>query len=306
MITMTKLIAHKMPGMKKKYTGLLYVLPWLIGFLAFELYPFFASLYYSFTNYSMLKEPSFVGLQNYINIFTKDPDFANSLKVTLTYVGVEVPAKIIFALAIALILNQSIRGINFYRTVYYLPSILGGSVAVSIMWRTLFMHDGLINKLLGYFSIRPVDWLGNPGIALYTVSLLGIWQFGSSMVIFLAGLKQIPLELYEAAKVDGASVPRRFFIITVPILTPLIFFNLVMQIISAFQAFTPAFVITNGGPLKSTYLYGLLLYQNGFGFFKMGYASALSWVLFLIIMAFTLLVFKSSPLWIHYEDGGDF
>ncbi|WP_284638142.1 carbohydrate ABC transporter permease [Paenibacillus silviterrae] len=289
----------------KRYIGLLYISPWLIGFLVLTLYPFVASLYYSFTDYSMVKQPSFVGLANYVEIFTKDPDFYNSLKVTFLYVLMAVPGKLVFALLIAIILNVQIKGINFFRTVYYLPSILGGSIAVSVLWRFLFMREGLVNKVLSYASIGPIDWLGNPKLALFTISLLPIWEFGSSMVLFLAGLKQIPKELYEASKVDGASRLRTFFSVTLPLLTPVILFNLIMQMINAFQQFTAAFVITGGGPVKSTNLYGLMLYENAFRFFKMGYASALSWVLFIIILVFTFVLFGTSNRWTHYEDGGD-
>ena len=254
----------------------------------------------------MFKAPDFTGIQNYSYMFTRDANFFQALKVKFVYVLFAVPAKIIVSLLVALILSQKIRGINFYRTVYYLPSILGGSVAVAFLWRILFMNDGIINKCLSFFRMSPLQWLG-PDLALFTLSLLTVWQFGSSMLLFLAGLKQIPPELYEAAKVDGASSLKIFFRITVPQLTPIIFFNLVMQMINAFQEFTSVFIVTNGtgGPIGATYLYGLMVYRNGFEFFKMGYASAQSWVLFVIIMFFTAFIFKSSPYWIYYEDGGD-
>lgn len=283
--------------------GLLYISPWLIGFLILTLYPFVSSFIYSFTDYSMIRPPSFVGLQNYVDIFTNDPDFYKSLKVTFYYVLMAVPLKLIFALLVALVLSVQLKGINIFRTVYYLPSILGGSVAVSVLWRFLFMREGLVNKLLSYVSVAPIDWLGSPKLALFTITLLPVWEFGSSMVLFLAGLKQVPKELYEAARVDGSSRARTFFSITLPMLTPVILFNLIMQTIHAFQQFTAAFVITGGGPVKSTYVYGMLLYDNAFHFFKMGYASALSWILFVIIMAFTFLLLKTSNRWTHYEDG---
>ena len=307
MIMLNTTIFRPLATRRKKwqYVGLLYISPWLIGFMVLTLYPFLASIYYSFTDYSMVKEANFVGVKNYADMFTKDPDFYQSLKVTFLYVLMAVPAKLIFALFIAVIMNIRMRGIHFFRTVYYLPSILGGSVAVAVLWRFLFMRDGLVNKALSAFNISPVDWLGSPDYALFTITLLPIWEFGSSMVIFLAGLKQIPSELYEAAKVDGASKIRTFISITLPLLTPIILFNLIMQTINAFQQFTAAFVITDGGPAKSTYVYGLLLYNNAFQFFKMGYASALSWVLFVIIFVFTLILFKSSNRWTYYEDGGE-
>lgn len=293
--------------MKRKnyrYIGLLYILPWIIGLLVFQLYPFIASFYYSLTDYNMVKTPNFVGLDNYRKILTDDPGFVQSLKVTSIYVLIAVPIKLAFALFVAVILNAKLRAINFFRTVYYLPSILGGSVAISVLWRFLFMRDGVVNGLLGRIGIPSIDWLGNPDVALYTLSLLTVWQFGSSMVLFLAGLQQVPSELYEAGAIDGASRVRRFFKITVPLLTPIVLFNLVMQMVNAFQEFTGAFVITNGGPMKSTYLYALKLYEEAFTFFKMGYASALSWILFVIIMAVTAVIFKSSNYWVHYEDGG--
>lgn len=292
---------------KRNWVGLLYISPWLLGFVILQVYPFFSSLYYSFTDLSLFKTPVFIGIKNFYYMFARDANFYQSLKVTFIYTLFAVPGKIVVSLLIALILNQKIRGVNFYRTVYYLPSILGGSVAVAFLWRVLFMNDGIINKFLSFLHLGPVQWLG-PNYALFTLSLLTVWQFGSSMLLFLAGLKQIPVELYEAAKVDGASTLRIFSRITIPQLTPIIFFNLVMQTINAFQEFTSVFIISNGrgGPIGATYLYGLMVYQNGFEFFKMGYASAQSWVLFGIIMFFTALIFKSSPYWIHYEDGGDF
>lgn len=288
----------------KKYIGLVYISPWLIGFLVLTLYPFGASLFYSFTDYSMIRPPEWVGLQNYIGIFTKDLDFFKSLKATAIYVAMAVPAKLIFALLVALVLNLPVRGIAWFRTIYYLPSILGGSIAVSVLWKFLFMRDGLVNHALATASIPPVNWLGDPKLALFTIALLPVWEFGSSMIIFLAGLKQVPKELYEAARVDGSSRVGMFFHITLPLLTPVILFNLVMQTIGAFQQFTAAFVITGGGPVKSTYLYGLMLYDNAFHYFKMGYASALSWILFLIILTVTYVLMKLSGRWTYYEDGG--
>lgn len=288
---------------KKGSIGLVYISPWIIGFLVFQLYPLMASLVYSFTDFGLLSSPKFVGLKNYIYIFTKDKDFFQSLKVTVLYVLISVPAKLIFALFIAMILNIRLKHTNIFRTIYYLPSIFGGSVAISILWRSLFMHDGLLNSALARFNVPPTDWLGNPDTALYTICLLSVWQFGSSMVIFYAGLKGIPSELYEACKVDGGSRIKMFFTITMPMLTPLILFNIIMQTINAFQEFTAAFVITSGGPMKSTYLYGMMLYQNGFKFLKMGYASALSWILFIILMVLTFTIFKFFSLRTFY--GGE-
>ncbi|WP_238358012.1 carbohydrate ABC transporter permease [Cohnella zeiphila] len=291
--------------MKDDLRALLYLSPWVLGFLVFQFYPLIASLGYSFTNLNLMGTTRFIGFKNYITMFTRDPDFYQSLKVTAVYVLFSVPFKLIFALFVAVLLNMKIRGVNFFRTIYYIPSILGGSVAVSILWRILFAKDGIVNRAIAYLHIPAVDWLGSPNIAIYTLGLIIVWQFGSPMVLFLAGLKQIPSSFYEAALVDGASRPRMFFFITLPMLTPILFFNLIMQMISAFQEFTSAFVVTNGGPMKSTYLYGMKLYSEGFSHFNMGYASALSWVLFIIIFILTIVIFKTSNNWVYYEDGGN-
>jgi len=289
---------------KRRYIGLLYISPWLLGFLFFKLYPLISSFVYSFMDFNMFSRRKFIGLQNYIYMFAKDELFGKSLKITFIYVFLSVPLKLVAALFVALLMNLKLRYVNFFRTVYYIPSIMGGSVAISILWKAMFLKDGYINSLLSVFNIPPTNWLGDPSLAIYTLSSLVVWQFGSSMVIFLAGLKQIPAELYEAARVDGASKFRMFFNITLPLLSPIIFFNLIMQLINAFQEFTGALIITNGGPVNSTYLYVLKVYDDGFRFFKMGYASALSWVLFFIILVFTSLIFKSSASWVYYTDGG--
>ncbi|UKS27966.1 sugar ABC transporter permease [Paenibacillus sp. HWE-109] len=288
----------------KRNVGLLYIAPWLIGFLVLQLYPFGASLMYSFTNYSITNVPKFVGLDNYIAMFTKDNNFYKSLSTTIAYVFISVPMKLIFALMVALLLNVKLKMVNLYRTLFYLPSILGGSVAVSILWRFLFMKEGMVNRLLDTVHLPAINWLGSPKIALFTLSLLSVWQFGSSMVLFLAGLKQVPSELYEAGRVDGASKFRMFFTITLPLITPIVFFNIIMQLVNAFQDFTGAFVVTNGGPMNSTYLFALKLYDEGFKFYRMGYASALSWVLFVLILVVTAIIFKTSKYWTYYEDGG--
>lgn len=290
---------------RSKYTGLIYVTPFIIGFLVFQLYPFIASFFYSFTDLSIANKWNWVGLDNYIKIFTADRDFRKSLSVTAIYVFIAVPCKLAFALFIAMVLKMKIKGIRFFQTLYYIPSILGGSVAVAVVWRFMFSHDGVINLLMSYVGLGPVEWLGSKNWALPTVSLLAVWQFGSSMVLFLVGLKQIPAHLYEAASIDGASKTQQFFKITLPMLSPTILFNVIMQTISAFQEFTAAFIITGGGPMKSTYMYGMMLYDNSFKYYKMGYASAQSWILFIIIMTVTGLLFLSSRKWVHYEDGGN-
>ena len=290
---------------KQQNIGLIYILPWIIGFLVFILYPFASSFYYSFTDYNLLSEPKSVGFENYIETLFHDWKFIKAYIVTNKYVLMAVPGKITVALIVALILNRSFRGIHLYRTIFYLPSIFGGSVAISILWKFLFMHDGLVNKITGLLNISPVEWLGNPKTSLFTISLLSVWQFGSSMVIFLAGLKQIPTSLYETAMIDGASRISKFFRITLPLLSPVLFFNILMQTITAFQEFTAAFIISggNGSPLYSTYMYVMMLYDNTFTYFKAGYASAQSWILFISLMILTLLLFKVSSFWIYYEYG---
>jgi len=291
---------------KRDYQAFLYLLPWLLGLLILQVYPFFSSLYYSFTDYNIIGESHWVGLQNYINLFTKDREFTKSLWVTIRFALMTVPGKLIMALAVALFLNRDIRGINAIRTVYYMPSLFGGSIAVAILWKLMFMDNGIINTMLGKLGIPLIQWWGNPKVALVTISMLEIWQFGSSMVMFLAALKQVPASLYEAAAIDGAGKIKSFFSITLPQITPIIFFNMINQTIGALQNFTSAFVITKGGPMKATYVLGMKLYNEGFAYFKMGYACSISWVMFTIILIVTLLLFRSSSGWVYYEDAGDF
>ena len=296
----------KFKTISRENMGYVYILPWVLGFLLFQLYPLAASLYYSFTDYSITNQPSFIGLKNYIEMFTTDPLFFQSLGNTLLFVFLSVPMKIVSALIVAVILSQKLRGINIYRTLYYIPSIFGGSVAIAILWRFLFMDNGLVNRMLNAVGIGSVYWLSSPDVSLFTLSLLSVWQFGSSMVLFLAALKQVPEDLYEAAYIDGSGRLNVFFRITLPMITPVLFFNILMQLVNAFQDFTGAFVITNGGPMKSTYLFALKLYDEAFTYYKMGYASALSWVLFLLILIFTVIFFRFSNTATYYEDGGDF
>ncbi len=284
--------------------GVLFILPWIIGFLVFQLYPLLASLYYSFTDFSILSDGTWVGLANYKKLFTKDKYFWKSFRLTIKYALISVPLKLVFALFIAMLLNMKLKGINFFRTIYYLPSIMGGSVAISILWKFMFMKEGIINKALAMIGIPGVNWLGDPDTALITISLLVVWQFGSSMVLFLAGLKNVPQDLYEAASVDGASKVRQFFTITLPMISPIVFFNMMMQTINALQEFTSSFIITNGGPNHGTYLIGLKIYENAFKDLKMGYASATSWVLFVTVLCVTLVLFKTSDAWVFYNDGG--
>ena len=296
------MISNKMKS--KRYVGLLYIAPWLLGFLIFQLYPFIASLCYSFTDYTLLNQPQFVGLKNYLTLFTTDKQFLSTMKITGFYALLSVPLKLAFALFIAILLNAKIKGIGIYRSLYYLPSILGGSVAVSVLWRVIFMKDGMINHFIGLLGLGPVNWLTDAKLALITLSLLQVWQFGSAMVIFLAALKGIPAELYEAASIDGSGKWNQFLHITLPQISSVVFFNLIMQSIQALQNFTSAFVITGGGPMKRTYIIGMKLYDDAFRFYKVGYACAESWILFLVILALTLLVFKSSDAWVYYADEG--
>ena len=287
---------------KRNRIGFMYVCIWIFGFLVFQLYPFISSLLYSFTNYDIFHAPEFVGLDNYVKLFTKDREFWNSMAVTLKYTFITVPGKVVLALIIAVILNRNLKGINFIRTVYYIPSLLSGSVAVAILWKVLFMNDGFINSLLGLVHIGPVKWLGTPDMAVITICMLEIWQFGSSMVLFLSALKQVPQSLYEAARIDGASKPRMFFKITLPMITSTAFFNIIMQLITALQNFTSAFVVTNGGPNKATYVLGMKLYTDAFKYFKMGYACATSWILFMVILVMTIILFVTSKKWVYYDN----
>jgi len=284
--------------------GYMFLAPWLIGFLGLTLGPALASLYLSFTDYDLLQSPKFVGMDNYVRMATGDAKFAAAMKVTFIYVILSVPLKLIFALALAMAFNRGIKGLPFYRAVFYLPSLLGGSVAIAVLWRQLFAADGLVNSVLSVFGIDGPSWISNPNYSLYTLVVLSVWQFGSPMIIFLAGLRQIPQDMYEAANMDGASKARQFFRITLPLLTPVIFFNFVIQTIDAFKAFTPSFIISagTGGPINSTLFYTLYLYQEAFGFFRMGYASALAWVLVLIIAVFTTFSFLSARYWVHYDE----
>lgn len=302
----TKSVAavHNMARQRKKWTGFFYVLPWVIGFLVFQFYPFIASFCYSFTDYTLLNTPKFVGLTNYKTLFQVDRQFLETMKITGAYALMSVPLKLAFALLIACVLNAKVKGIGIYRSLYYLPSILGGSVAVSVLWRVLFMKDGAVNRFFGMFGAPAVNWLTDPDIALFTLSMLQVWQFGSAMVIFLAALKQIPTELYEAASIDGGGKMKQFFHITLPQISSVVFFNLIMQSIQALQNFTSAFVITGGGSMKKTYIIGMKLYDDAFKYYKVGYACAESWILFLVILALTLLVFRSSSAWVYYADEG--
>lgn len=283
--------------------GYLFMTPWLIGFALLTAGPLVASLYLAFTDFNLLQPPHFIGLAN-VTEMMHDRRLHNSLVVTLVYVVFSVPLQLAFALAIAVLLNRKIRGLAWYRSIFYVPSLLGGSVAIAVVWSQLFSADGAINHLLALVGIKGPSWISTPDTALSTLIVLGVWQFGSPMVIFLAALKQVPQELLDAASVDGASAWKRFRYVTLPLLTPIVFFNLVLQIIHSFQAFTPAYVVSSGtgGPSDSTLIYTLYLYLQGFRDLNMGYASAMAWLLLAIIAVFTGLNFATSRLWVHYED----
>ena len=293
--------------LKDNIAGYAFIAPFLLGFLAFTIIPILASLYFSFTNYDLLSAPVFSGFANF-TAMVKDELFWKSLGVTFYYALVSVPLRLAFALFIAMLFHRKAKMLRLYQTVYYLPSVIGGSVAVAVMWRRLFMNDGALNAVLTLIGIKSdTSWIGNPKTAIWVLIILAVWQFGSSMLIFLAGLKQIPESYYEAAAIDGANIWQKFITITIPHLTPLIFFNLVMQLINGFTVFTQAFVVTgpSGDPMNSTLVYALQLYKKAFEFYQMGYGSAMAWVLLLIIAFFTILIFKSSSLWVYYESKED-
>lgn len=287
----------------KSNIGFFYILPWLIGFLVFKLYPFGSSLIYSFSDFNLHKGITEWGLMNYQEAFTSSK-ITTALSTTFKYAFITVPLKLAFALFIAYILNFKIKGVNFFRTAYYIPSILGGSVAISVLWKAIFRDEGLVNTALGFFGIQGPSWLSDPGYALFIICFLRVWQFGSAMVIFLAALKAIPEDLYEAATIDGAGKWKQFFSITLPLLTPVIFYNLITQICQAFQEFNGPYIITQGGPRNSTTLISLLVYNYGFKQNDFGMASALAWIMFIIVLVFTAAAFLSQKYWVYYGDEG--
>lgn len=282
--------------------GYLFIAPWLIAFFLFVLIPMGASLVLAFTDYNILGGGKYIGLDNFTRMFYEDRRYWRSVEATVKFVLVSVPLRLIFALAVAMLLNTKRLGVSFYRAAYYAPSIVGGTIAVAVMWRQIFSTNGLINFLLGFLGIPSTNWLGRPDTAIWTLIILAVWQFGSPMLIFLAGLKQIPEQLYESASIDGANGWQKFLRITLPMLTPIIFFNLVMQIISGFMTFTQAFIITGGSPLDTTLFYALYVYNRAFVNFEMGYASAMAWVLLVVVALMTAIVFRSSSYWVFYES----
>ncbi|WP_369394308.1 carbohydrate ABC transporter permease [Streptomyces sp. CG1] len=291
--------ARRSPKRERQGAAWVFLSPWVLGATVLTLLPMAVSLYLSFTDYDLFNPPRWVGLRNYVQMFTEDPRYWRSVLTTLTYVVIAVPLQLALALAVALALKGMKRGKGFYRSAFYAPSLLGASMSVALVWRAVFNDGGTVDHLLG-----TGGWVNRPGWALFAVALLTVWQFGAPMVIFLAGLQQIPAELYEAAAVDGAGRWRQFVSVTVPMLSPVLFFNLVLQTIQAFQVFTPAFAISagKGGPADSTLVYTLYLYDRGFVASHMGYASAMAWVLLFVIGAVTAVLFRTSRSWVFYTS----
>lgn len=285
--------------------GYAFLVPWLLGFVALTAGPMLASLYLAFTNYNLFNSPEWIGFGNFEALFN-DPRFLKSAQVTALYVFVGTPIKLTAALAVAMLLNARRRGQGFYRSAFYAPSLIGASVSVAIVWKAMFIDNGIVDEAGSLVGINWGGWVGNPSMTMPMMILLAVWQFGAPMVIFLAGLKQVPEQLYEAAEVDGAGSIRQFFSITLPMLSPVIFFNLLLETIHAFQIFSAAFIISNGhgGPADSTLFYTLYLYIKGFSEFRMGYASAMAWVLVVVVGIITLIFFRSSKFWVFYSGEG--
>ena len=288
--------------LEQGYMGFVLILPWLIGFCIFKLYPFVSSLVYSFTDYDLFRGvQNVVGFQNYIDAFTKAKN-VKALKVTFTYAFMTVPLKLIFALFIAYILNFKIKGVGLFRTAYYVPSILGGSVAIAVLWKALFKYDGVVNTILTMLGFESINFLADKNWALFIICLLRVWQFGSAMVLFLAALKGVPEDLYEAASIDGATKGRQFLSITIPLISPVIFYNLVTQLVQAFQEFNGPYIITNGGPRNATTLISVIVYNTAFKDYKVGMSSAMAWVMFVIVMILTIIAFVRQKKWVYYSD----
>ena len=282
--------------------GYAFLAPWLIGFFALTAGPMLASLYLAFTDYNLFAPPSWVGLDNFTTLF-QDPRFIQSAKVTGLYVVLGTPIKLIAALAVAMLLNNNRWGQGLYRSVFYAPSLIGASVSIAIVWKAMFIDRGIVDRISQSVGLEGGGWVGDPSKTMPMFILLTVWQFGAPMVIFLAGLKQVPTELYEAAAMDGAGPVRKFFKITLPMLSPVLFFNLLLETIHSFQIFASAFIISGGtgGPAGSTLFYTLYLYQRGFSDFRMGYATAMAWVLVVVVGVITMLFFRSSKAWVHYS-----
>ena len=275
------------------------IAPWLVGFILFTAGPMLISLWTSFTDWDLLTDPQWVGLENYRSLAT-DPTFIQSIKVTLAYTAAYVPLDLVGGLLLALLVRPRLRGIGIYRTIFYLPTVFSGVAFVVVWLWMLNPNGGLINLVLRWFGIEGPRWLLDPKYALWSLVMMSFWGWGRSMALYLGGMQSIPGELYEAAAMDGAGSFRQFFKITLPLLSPIIFFNLVLSIISTFQSFTSAFVATNGGPLDSTLFLVLYIYRQAFEYFHMGYAAALVWVLFAIILVLTLVLLRSQKFWVFY------
>ncbi|MYW65889.1 ABC transporter permease subunit [Streptomyces sp. SID8379] len=279
-----------------------FLTPWMLGAVVLTIAPMLFSLYMSFTDYNLFDAPHWIGFDNYRRLLLDDPEVRDTVGVTLLYVVVATPLKLIAALGVALLLHTRRKGRNFYRAAFYMPSLIGASVGAAIVWRLLFSTGSVVDRFLGAFGIHTGGWISNPDWSLMSLVALSVWQFGAPMVIFLAALQQIPHDLYEAAELDGAGPVRRFTAVTVPMLSPVIFFNLVLEMVHAFQMFNSAFVLSNGtgGPAGSTHVYSMYLYELGFNDFRMGYAAALTWVLLLVVGVVTAVLFKTSGRWVHY------
>ncbi len=287
--------------LEQGYWGFILIMPWLIGFLIFKAYPFLSSLYYSFTDWNLFKGGSWIGIQNYVTAFTTAKNL-KALRVTFIYAFMTVPLKLAFALFIAYILNFKIRGVGLFRTAYYIPSILGGSMAIAVLWRAMFKNDGVVNRILTILGLDNVNFLADKTWALFIICLLRVWQFGSPMVLFLAALKGVPEELYEAASIDGATSGRQFVKITLPLISPVIFYNLVTQLVQAFQEFNGPYIITQGGPRNATTLISLIVYNSAFSEYNVGMSSAMAWIMFVIVMIFTAISFSTQKKWVYYSD----
>ena len=287
---------------RNQVAGYIFSLPFIIGLVAFTVIPFFTSLYLAFTDYNVLSPAKWVGLANFKKMFFEDKLFWKSFFVTFKFALIQVPIKLTVSLVVALVLSKTTRLTGFYRSAFYIPSLMGGSVAIALLWKQLFSPRGVVNQILGVFGVPATAWLGNPNTALGVLIGLGVWQFGSSMLIFLAAIKNIPASYHEAAIVDGAGPVKRFFKITLPMLTPILFFNLINQVIGAFQAFNSSYLITGGAPLNTTLYYGVHLYNRAFNHYEMGYGSAMAWFMLIIIACFTALIFRSSGAWVYYES----
>jgi len=306
----TKRRGSRRSSRREGIAGYVFLSPWLLGLMGITAIPMLLSLYLSFTSYDVLtpwNEVEWIGLENYRRMFTSDLSYWHSVQVTVMFALIAVPLKLAAALGVALLLNRERRGVGLFRGFFYLPSLIGGSVALAIVWVAMFNRDGAFNGFLHLFGIEGKPWVNDPDWALETLMVLAIWQFGAPMVIFLAGLKQVPIELYEAAAVDGAGRWRQFWSVTLPMLSPVIFFNLVLETINGFQGFTAAFVLSNGtgGPIDSTLMYTLNLYIKGFTEYEMGYASAMAWVFLIAIALITAVFFSTGRFWVHYSDGDD-